>query len=192
MTIKQRILKLIYPVLMKSKDKAKILVNEKSIHPLKSFYALKSVRNNNAIFSFDTLKGKKILLVNTASDCGFTAQYEALEKLYERQKDKLIILGFPANDFGKQEKGSNNEIAKFCKINFGISFPLMKKSSIIKGSEQNEIYKWLTDKNQNGWNEQQPVWNFSKYLVDENGILINFFGTSVSPLSDEVLRAINK
>jgi glutathione peroxidase len=190
MTIKQRILKIIYPLLMKSKDKAIVLMNEKSARPAKSFFDLKALRNNNALMSFETLKGKKTLIVNTATGCGYTAQFDDLETLYETQKDKLNILAFPANDFGKQEQKSNDEIAKFCKMNFGVSFSIMKKSTVVKDSTQNEVYKWLTDKNENGWNEQAPVWNFSKYLIDENGVLINFFGTSVSPLSDEVLKAI--
>ena len=130
----------------------------------------------------------KILIVNTASDCGYTPQYTDLEKLYKEYKDKLIILGFPANDFGEQEKGSNEEIASFCQINYGVTFPLMQKSTVIKSAAQNEVFKWLSDKNKNGWNEQEPTWNFCKYLVDENGILVNVYNSSVSPyeLIDEL------
>jgi glutathione peroxidase len=178
---------------MKKKDGAvnKILTNQKNAGPLKSFYALHTIKNNNELMNFETLKNKKILMVNTASNCGYTKQYDELEELYQKQKDKLTIIAFPANDFGEQEKGSNEEIAQFCKINYGITFPLMKKSGVVKSETQNEVYKWLTDKNENGWNDQQPVWNFCKYLVDENGTLVNFFGTSISPLSDEVLKAIS-
>ena len=192
MTLKQRIVKLLYPFLMKPKDKGKILTNSKDISPLQSFYSLNAVKNNNEIVNFDTLKGKKVLLVNTASNCGYTPQYGELEKLYETHKNKLVILGFPANDFKEQEKGSNEEIAEFCKINYGVSFPIMKKSSVIKSSAQNEVFKWLSNKDKNGWNNMQPTWNFSKYLVDENGVLVNFFGPSVSPLNDIVLRGIKE
>ena len=115
-----------------------------------------------------------------------------LQKLYETNKDKLVVIGFPANDFKEQEKGTDNEIAAFCKKNYGISFPLAAKSSVIKGEQQNEIFKWLSDKKLNGWNDQQPTWNFSKYLVNENGVLINYFDPAVSPASDEIKNAISK
>jgi glutathione peroxidase len=130
--------------------------------------------------------------VNTASDCGYTDQYDDLQKLYEENKDKLLILGFPANDFKEQEKGTDEEIARFCKLNYGVAFPLMKKSSVIKRPGQNVVFKWLTDSTQNGWNTKPPSWNFAKYLVNEQGMLTNYFGSSVSPLSNEVLEAIKK
>ena len=132
------------------------------------------------------------MLVNTASDCGFTPQYHDLQNLYQEFKDKLTIIGFPANDFGEQEKGSDKEIANFCEVNYGVSFPLAKKSKVVKGPDQNKIFEWLTNKNENGWNEQQPTWNFCKYLVDENGKLTHFFESSVSPTSKEVIDAIQK
>jgi glutathione peroxidase len=137
------------------------------------------------------LKGKKVLLVNTASDCGYTNQYADLQKLFEKNSDRLIILGFPANDFKEQEKGTDEQIAQFCQINFGVTFPLAKKSSV-KGDHKNEIFKWLSEKNKNGWNSKQPSWNFSKYLVNEQGQLTHYFDPAVSPLSDEVIEAINK
>ncbi|HXL59000.1 MAG TPA: glutathione peroxidase, partial [Chitinophagaceae bacterium] len=135
-------------------------------------------------------KGKKVLLVNTASDCGYTGQYEELEKLYQQYKQRLIVIGFPANDFKEQEKGSDEEIAQFCTINYRITFPLMKKSIVIKSPGQNEVFQWLTDKNKNGWNDQQPVWNFSKYLVNEEGILSWYFDPSISPMSNSAINAI--
>ena len=119
--------------------------------------------------------------MNTASDCGYTAQYDDLQKMYMENKDKLIILGFPSNDFGNQEKGNDEEIAQFCKINFGITFPLMKKTVVKKTSAQNSVFRWLTDKKENGWNDHQPDWNFSKYFVNEEGILTHYFGPSISP-----------
>jgi glutathione peroxidase len=110
--------------------------------------------------------------------------------LYQRFSNKLEIIAFPANDFKEQEKGNDEEIAQFCKVNFGVTFPLAKKSVVVKSADQNDIFKWLTNKNQNGWNDQPPSWNFSKYLLNEQGELTHYFGPSVSPLSEEVLKAI--
>jgi glutathione peroxidase len=101
-----------------------------------------------------------------------------------------MVLGFPSNDFKQQEKGTDAEIAEFCRQNFGVTFPLMQKSVVIKSENQNPVFQWLTDSSKNGWNDKQPSWNFSKYLVDENGALINFFGPSVSPLSSNLLKAV--
>ncbi|MBK5270381.1 MAG: glutathione peroxidase, partial [Bacteroidia bacterium] len=156
------------------------------------FYSLKGVLNNNTVMDLSSFKGKKILLVNTASDCGYTNQYDDLQKLYEENKDKLVVIGFPANDFKQQEKGTDEEIAEFCKLNYGVTFPLMKKSTVIKSKDQNNIFQWLTDSTKNGWNNKPPNWNFAKYLVNEDGILTNYFGPSVSPMSKDVIEAINK
>ena len=151
--------------------------------PANPFYSLNTVLNNGDMLNFETLKGKKVLLVNTASDCGYTNQYEDLQKLSEQYKDKLLVIGFPANDFKEQEKGNDSEIAEFCKINFGVSFPLASKSTVIKGTAQNHVFKWLSDASKNGWSNTAPSWNFSKYLVNEQGVLINYFEPAVSPLS---------
>ncbi len=192
MTTRQKLLKAVYPVFMWMKGKkAKVLTNEKMQPPV-SFYSLKATLGNGGEFDFTQLKGKKVLLVNTASNCGYTNQYDDLQKLNEQFHNKLVILGFPANDFKEQEKGNDEEIAQFCKINFGVTFPLMKKSSVIKAADQNEVFKWLTDSTKNGWNSKQPSWNFSKYLINEQGILINYFDPSVSPLSEEVISEIKK
>ena len=192
MTTRQKITKALYPLIMffskLQKKKSIFLFNKENKKPVISFYSLTGRLNNGSLFSFEQLKGKKVLIVNTASDCGYTGQYEELEELYQIQKDKLIILGFPANDFGDQEKGSNEEIAQFCKINYGVTFPLMKKSTVIKKNGQNEIYQWLTNTNKNGWNNQPPAWNFSKYLINEEGILTHYFDPAVSPLSDELQK----
>jgi glutathione peroxidase len=192
MTYRQKVLKAIYPAFMwwsKLTGKGRTgLENKKP--PAVSFYSLKGILNNGDTLDFTTLKGKKIVLVNTASDCGYTNQYDDLQKLADRYKDKLIVLGFPANDFKAQEKGSDEEIAAFCKANYGISFPLMKKSTVIKSPEQNPVYQWLTDSSKNGWNNKAPSWNFSKYIVNEEGALTNYFGSSVSPMSKDVLKAI--
>jgi len=192
MTIRQKLLKAVYPVFMRMQGKkAKVLTNEKTQPPV-SFYSLKTTLGNGSEFDFTQLKGKKVLLVNTASNCGYTNQYDDLQKLNDQFHNKLVILGFPANDFKEQEKGNDEEIAQFCKINFGVTFPLMKKSSVIKAADQNEVFKWLTDSTKNGWNSKQPSWNFSKYLINEEGVLTNYFDPSVSPLSEEVLNEIKK
>ena len=192
MTTRQKLLKAIYPVFMWMQGKkAKVLTNEKTQPPV-SFYSLKATLGNGGEFDFTQLKGKKVLLVNTASNCGYTNQYDDLQKLNEQFHNKLVILGFPANDFKEQEKGNDEEIAQFCKINFGVTFPLMKKSSVIKAADQNEVFKWLTDSTKNGWNRKQPSWNFSKYLINEQGVLIKYFDPSVSHLSEEVVTEIKK
>ena len=194
MTWRQSILKTIYPVIMlKTRlfpNKKEIQVNTDHVKSVTSFYALKAIANNGDTIDLSKFKGKKILLVNTASDCGYTAQYDELEKLHQQYKDKLVILGFPANDFKEQEKKDDKSIAEFCKANFGITFQLMQKSHVVKGAEQNAVFQWLSNAAQNGWCNQQPVWNFSKYLINEEGELTHFFAHTVSPLSTEVSKAI--
>jgi len=196
MTYRQKLLKAVYPALMwvskVTGRRSKVKDNTPVSVPSKSLYDLHVKLNNGDTLNLAALKGKKILLVNTASDCGYTNQYSDLQELFETNKDKLTVIGFPANDFKEQEKGNDEEIAAFCKQNYGVSFPLATKSSVIKGNHQNAVFKWLSDKNLNGWNDQQPTWNFSKYLVNEQGILTNYFDPAVSPDSDEVKNAINK
>ncbi len=193
MTWRQSILKTVYPLLMlKHKlfpgDKF-ILLNKSHIPPTLSFYGLKAVANDGSQVDFSSFKGKKVLIVNTASDCGFTGQFAALEKLHKQMGEKLIILGFPANDFKAQEQKDDKGIAEFCKLNYGVSFPLMKKSTVIRGPEQNEVFVWLNETSRNGWCKRQPVWNFSKYLIDEKGMLVGFFGPTVAPM-DEALYSL--
>lgn len=192
MTIRQRIMKAVYPAIMFLSGKKNNMSNNtaKTAAPV-SFYSLQATANNKTNFDFKQLAGKKVLLVNTASDCGYTAQYAELQKLYEQYRDKLWILGFPANDFKEQEKGSDEEIASFCQVNFGVTFPLMQKSSVIKGTGQNSVYQWLTDAAQNGWNNTAPEWNFAKYLIDERGTLIAYYPPSVSPLSNVITSQLN-
>ena len=196
MTYRQKVLKAVYPALMWvnkiTGGKSKIMTNNTPVTPPQSLYDLSVKLNDGSELKLVTLKGKKILLVNTASDCGYTDQYDDLQKIYEANKDKMVVIGFPANDFKEQEKGNDDDIAAFCKKNYGISFPLAIKSSVVKGEQQNEIFKWLSDEKLNGWNGQQPTWNFSKYLVNENGVLTNYFDPAVSPASDEIKNAINK
>lgn len=192
MTYRQKVLKAVYPVWMwwakLTGKNTKELSGTKQ--PPISFYSLKAVLNNGDTLDFSSLHGKKVMLVNTASDCGYTNQYSDLQKLSEQYKGRLVVIGFPANDFKEQEKGTDDEIAKFCKANYGVTFPLAKKSVVIKTAQQNPVYQWLTDSSKNGWNEKQPSWNFTKYIVNENGVLTNYFGPSISPLSRDVVRSI--
>ncbi len=192
MTLRQKVLKTMYPALMKAGKwfglKAKVETIKDNVKPVIPFYDLKATANNGRQINFSDFKGKKVLIVNTASDCGYTAQFYELEKLNELYKERLVIIGFPANDFKDQEKGSDEEIAAFCYSTFGIQFPLVKKSKVLKGEQQNEVFQWLTDKNKNGWNDKEPEWNFEKYLVNEQGMLTHYFGPSISPLSEEVRK----
>jgi len=194
MTYRQKFLKAVYPVWIwwanrKGKGTKK-LSNEKAV-PAVSFYSLKDTLINGTVFDFKQLKGKKIMLVNTASDCGYTGQYDDLQKLSEKYKDRLVVIGFPANDFKEQEKGSDEEIAAFCKLNFGVTFPLMKKSSVKKGINQNIVFQWLTDSAKNGWSNQVPSWNFCKYIVDEQGRLTHYFASTIEPFDKEIINALN-
>lgn len=157
-----------------------------------SFYTLSATLNNNDKLEFSSLKGKKVLIVNTASKCGFTGQYEGLEKLYEAYKGKLIVIAFPDNDFLNQEKGTDKEIAQFCRMNYGVTFPIAKKAGVIKNAEQQEVFRWLTDKKLNGWNDQAPKWNFTKYLISEDGNLLSYFKSSVDPMNEKIIKAIEE
>jgi glutathione peroxidase len=160
-----------------------------ALDPLTSFYNLEA----NSIFGeatkMEQYKGKKILVVNVASKCGLTPQYAQLEKLYQEHSDKLIILGFPSNDFLRQEPGTNKQIATFCSTKYAVTFPLFEKIKV-RGSKKHSIYDWLTDPKQNGWNKKGPSWNFTKYLIDENGKLIKRFSPKTSPLSSEITTLI--
>ncbi|MEN9699351.1 MAG: hypothetical protein RLZZ301_549, partial [Bacteroidota bacterium] len=147
---------------------------------------------NGKIFDFATLKGKKIMVVNTASKCGLTPQYEQLEELYTRFKDKnFVIVGFPANDFLSQEPGSNEEIASFCKLNYGVTFPMMSKISV-KGNDMHPVYQFLTQKRQNGLEDSKVEWNFQKYLLDENGHLVRVVSPRTLPTDPSIIDWIEK
>lgn len=191
MTVKQFFLKWVYPIFMKiSAAKANILSNTASVEPVVSVYDLEFELNNGTKISIGQFAGKKIILVNTASDCGYTAQYDELQKLHEEYGEKLAIVGFPSNDFKNQETKSDEDIAQFCKINFGVTFPLAKKSVVSKMAEQNKVFEWLSHKNKNGWNETAPYWNFTKYVINEKGVLTHVFHPAISPLSEAFLKAL--
>lgn len=153
----------------------------------KSIYSFKVKALDGKTIDFSTFKGKKILVVNTASECGFTSQYEDLEKLYETYKDKLVIVGFPANNFGGQEPGTNEEIGAFCKKNYGVTFPMAAKVSV-KGKDIAPIFKFLTSKKLNGVKNTIILWNFTKFLLNEKGELIDTFISTTKPTSDSVTK----
>ena len=141
-------------------------------------------------FDFSTLEGKKIMVVNTASECGLTPQYEDLQKLYDQYKDKdFVIVGFPANNFGGQEPGSNEQIASFCKENYGVTFPMMSKISV-KGEDKHQVYQFLTQKSRNGLQDSEVQWNFQKYLIDSNGELAMVIEPKTLPTDPSVVNWI--
>ncbi|HET6227049.1 MAG TPA: glutathione peroxidase [Bacteroidia bacterium] len=157
-----------------------------------TFYDLKSTTIDGKEFNFSSLKGKKVLIVNTASKCGYTPQYEDLEKLYKQYKDKnFVIIGFPANNFNKQEPGTNFEIKEFCTKNYGVSFQMMEKISV-KGDDMDAVYHWLTEKKLNGKMDSSVKWNFQKYLVDENGNVVEVVSSNEKPDSERIIAWITK
>jgi glutathione peroxidase len=194
MTFRQSFMKFFYPAIMWVTGifggKKELAENTNMQQPTVSFYTLQATANNNTVTDFSQYKGKTILIVNTASDCGFTGQFSELETLYQQHKDSLVILGFPANDFKGQEKKNDEQIAEFCKVNYGVNFPLMKKSKVVKGDGQNNVYQWLTNPKQNGWCSKTPTWNFSKYIINKDGVLTHFFAHTVSPLDSKVQKAL--
>ena len=136
------------------------------------FYDFKVKTLEGADFDFSTLKGKKVMVVNVASKCGFTPQYKELEEMYRKYEDELVIIGFPANNFANQEPGTASEIRQFCTDKYGVTFPLMEKISV-KGNDMHPLYKWLTSKDKNGVMDSEVKWNFQKYLIDEDGKLVD-------------------
>ncbi len=165
-----------------------VIKNNKKIKAPVSFFSLYARSSNGKQISFEDFRGKKLLLVNLASKCGYTPQYDELEKLH-RKNHNLTILGFPSNDFGGQEPGSDKEISDFCRINFGVTFPLFAKDHV-KGTTKQSVYQWLCNAEKNGWNNKEPAWNFYKYLIDEEGNLMSVFSSSVAPMSNELLNEL--
>jgi glutathione peroxidase len=194
MTIRQIVLKLFYPVLMKAGKvfglKATIKRNKDKVWPISSFYNFKATTADGAVIDFDDFKGRNILIVNTASGCGYTNQLSHLEKLQQLYKKDLVIIAFPSNDFKEQERLADKEISLFCNLNFGTTFLITKKSVVLKEDQQNEVFAWLSNKQENGWNETAPEWNFSKYLVNKTGVLTHYFGPGIDPLSNEVTECL--
>lgn len=195
MSNRQSILKSMYPILTGITRlfgvNNKILKPENPVTPHTSAFTIPFELNDGETATLSKWKGKIIMVVNTASDCGYTAQYEELQSLYNKYKDQLIIIAFPANDFKEQEKGSNDEIANFCKKNYGVEFPIAMKCSVIKGDKQHPLYSWLSDAAKNGWNSKEPSWNFSKYVLNPEGQLLGYFDPGVSPLSKEITNLLD-
>lgn len=152
-----------------------------------SFYDFSFKTLDGQDFSFSSLKGKRVLIINTASRCGYTSQYKQLQELYDKfGGDKFTIVGFPANNFGGQEPGTNEQIASFCEKNYGVTFPMMQKISV-KGSDAHPLYQWLTSKSMNGVSDGNVKWNFHKFLIDENGNWLAEYGSSTSPLNEKII-----
>ena len=192
-TIKQNVLKRLYPFIRKAAKNTRngaVITNEQNTAPYTPLYDLEVVLSGGETLDMGTFKGKKILLVNSASDCGYTGQYEELQALHETAGDKVAIIAFPSNDFGMQERKDDASIQTFCQVSYGVTFPIAKKGVVRKKTEQHPIYRWLTDKAQNGWNKYAPDWNFGKYLINEDGYLTYYFGPSISPMEEEMLLAL--
>jgi glutathione peroxidase len=154
----------------------------------KSFYDFSVTDIDGNKFDLSQLKGKKVLVVNTASKCGLTPQFEDLEKLYEEYRDRgLVIIGFPSNNFANQEPGTNDEIAEFCQKNYGVSFPMMSKISV-KGDDIHPLYKWLTTEEENGVESSRVAWNFQKYMISEDGKLVGHVSPQKKPYNDEIIN----
>ena len=162
-----------------------VIEHEGVVSGSKSFYDLYINDINGEKINLERFKGKKVMIVNVASRCGYTSQYEDLQSLYEKNKDKLEIIAVPCNDYGSQESGSNSEIKNFCEANYGVSFTMGSKQKI-KSSPISDLYRWLSDPKQNGWNSSLPSWNFCKYIINEDGQLTHFLRSGVSPTGKEI------
>lgn len=164
----------------------------KAAAPAETIYQFKVKDLYGKEFDFAALKGKKILIVNTASECGLTPQYKDMEAIYKKYQDKnFVIVGFPANNFGSQEPGSNEQIAKFCEMNYGVTFPMMSKISV-KGNDMDKVYQFLTQKSKNGLQDSQVEWNFQKYLIDEQGHLVKVVSPRVLPTDEAIVGWITE
>tara|TARA_B110000211_G_C14067737_1_gene548460 strand:- start:1222 stop:1779 length:558 start_codon:yes stop_codon:yes gene_type:complete len=168
-----------------------ILKNDNDMENDKSIHNYTFVTLQGDTVSLDEFNGKKILFVNVASKCGFTPQYEGLQELHDQYKDKLVIIGFPCNQFGSQEKGSSDEIQNFCQKNYGVEFIIGEKIEV-KGSNQHPIYKWLTTKELNGKKSTSVKWNFQKYLVNENGEFIDYWYSTTKPKSTKITKYLSE
>lgn len=169
-----------------------IVIFAGAVFAQQSFYDFKVKDIDGNDFDLSTLKGKKVLVVNTASKCGFTPQYEQLQSIFEKYGgDKFTIVGFPANNFMKQEPGSNEEIAEFCEKNYGVTFQMMSKISV-KGDDMHPLYQWLTQKSKNGVLDSKVGWNFQKYMIDENGNLVEMLASKIKPDDEQIISWITK
>lgn len=158
-------------------------------NPTESIYDIEINALNGESINLEDYKGKYILFVNVASKCGFTGQYDELQKLYDTYKDKLMVIGVPCNQFGSQEPGTASEIQSFCQQNYGVTF-LMTEKVDVKGNNQHPLYQWLTQQSKNGSSSSSVKWNFQKYLVDTNGHLIDYYFSTTTPLSGKITKNI--
>jgi glutathione peroxidase len=165
--------------------------NKTSMENKKSFYDFSVKMLDGQDLSMAQFKGKKVVVMNVASACGYTPQYADWEKFYEANKDKIVVVGVPCNQFGGQESGSHEDIKAFCQKNYGVTFTMLEKMNV-KGKDKSPLFAWLTDKAENGWNEKEPSWNFCKYLINEKGELMDFFASSIKPDNEEFLKEIGK
>jgi len=166
-----------------------IFGNAQTVTPNESLYEIKIKGIDGELLQLEKYKGKKILFVNVASNCGFTKQYDGLQELFTTYKDELVIIGLPCNQFGGQEPGTESEIETFCRLNYGVDFPLTEKVEV-KGGNQHALYQWLTQKGKNGKMNSSVKWNFQKYLVDEQGCLIEVFYSITKPMSSKITKLL--
>ncbi|NLN30846.1 MAG: glutathione peroxidase [Bacteroidales bacterium] len=167
-----------------------ILISATFFSQTNGFYSFKFKTLEGNDFDPDSLKGKKVMVVNTASRCGYTSQYKDLQELYEQYSHELVIIGFPSNNFGNQEPGTASEIRQFCTENYKITFPMMEKISV-RGEDIHPLYKWLTSKKENGIMDSEVKWNFQKYLIDEDGNLVDVLYSKERPGSEKVISWLN-
>ncbi len=170
-------------------DKSAGFVKPNDVMVKGSFHDFKMKAIDGKTIDFAQFKGKKVVVLNTASECGYTPQYTDWQKFHEKYGSKIVVVGFPANNFGGQEPGENKEIATFCQKNYGVTFQMMEKISVV-GSDQHPLYQWLSKKDMNGWNDEAPRWNFCKYIVNENGEVSHYFASGVKPESAEFKKAV--
>ena len=168
-----------------------IMFSFSSMNAQESIYEIKIKNIDGNYIDFNSFRGKKLLFVNVASECGFTSQYTALEQLQRKYKDELIVIGVPCNQFGGQEPGSTEQIKNFCRNEYNVSFLLTEKVKV-KGKDAHPLYKWLTDRSKNGKSGSSVKWNFQKYLVDEKGDLIDYFLSTTRPLSPKIIKLIEQ
>lgn len=161
--------------------------NAQTVEPNKPIYDISITSIKGKPLTLSDYKGKYILFVNVASQCGFTKQYDGLQNLYDTYKENLVVIGLPCNQFGEQEPGNAEEIQSFCRVNFGVNFPISEKLNV-KGDDQHAIYSWLTQKSENGKMDTKVKWNFQKYLVDPEGKLIDVFYSITKPMSDKITK----
>jgi len=172
------------------KENKEMATNISDNQQIENIYQFKVKTLDEEDFDFSSLKGKKVMIVNTASECGLTPQYKDLQAIYDAYKDKnFVIIGFPANNFGSQEPGTNKEIAEFCQLNYGVSFPMMSKISV-KGNDMHPIYQFLTQKAKNGLEDSEVAWNFQKYLINEKGELVKVITPKTLPTDAEIVNWI--